>query len=120
MLNQVLGGVGGWRGGGCNQEKGISAGMKSMRSLCGSPAELLGNGQPEAREDPPVSRKGPALWEQSHTEAKTCCNTQIYVLYIRAGEPPFTGCYVCFQDKIQTSDSVDAQAQILQLKGNNM
>ncbi|KAJ4931988.1 hypothetical protein JOQ06_010424, partial [Pogonophryne albipinna] len=37
--------------------EGISAGMKSMRFLCGSPAGLLGNSQPEACEDTQVSRK---------------------------------------------------------------
>lgn len=64
MLNQVLGGVGRRVSG-----EGISAGMKSMRFLRGSPAGLLGNSQPEAREDGPVSRKAAAAWEQPHTEA---------------------------------------------------
>lgn len=56
MLNQVRGGVGRRV-----QGEGISAGMKSMRFLCGSPAGLLGNSQPEACEDTQVSRKAAAV-----------------------------------------------------------
>lgn len=71
MLNQALGGVGRRVPG-----RGISAGMKSMRFLRGSPAGLLGNSQPEALEDTQVSRKAAAAWEQPHTEAQTCCSAQ--------------------------------------------
>lgn len=81
MLNQVQGGVRRREPG-----AGISAGMKSMRSLCSSPAGLLGNSQPEAREETQVSRKAPALWEQSHSRAKTRRSTpDICALYKGCG-----------------------------------
>ncbi len=61
MLNQVQGGVGRRVPG-----EGISAGMKSMRFLRGSPAGLLGNSQPAKIHK---SAENHPMYESSHTEA---------------------------------------------------
>ena len=82
MLNQVEGGVGRRAPG-----EGISAGMKSMRFLPGSPAGLLGTSQPEAcGKIHKSAEKAAAAWEQPHSEPQTCWNGRADVLRVRAVE----------------------------------